>query len=167
MDLVALAPRWAILIFVALLLLAALQDLVQLKISNVLCGALLLLVVVVAVTVGLTASGWQNLAAFVAVLGIGTWLFSRELIGGGDVKLLAVTVPWFDLAGQFRLLVAIAICGGLLALLIIVARKIPLRPTVRPRIATLQPKAGIPYGVAIAAGAILTVLLMSDGRIAR
>lgn len=155
MDLVALAPPWVAMIFVALLLLAAFQDAVQLKISNILCAALFVAGLAVALIVGPTWSLCQNVLVFAGFLAIGTWLFGKGMMGGGDVKLLATTAFWFDLESNFRLVVAMAIFGGLIGLLLIFARKISSK---RARPAKLQRSADIPYGVAIAAGAIFTVL---------
>jgi Flp pilus assembly protein protease CpaA len=57
-----------------------------------------------------------------------------------------------------------ALAGGVLAVLIIVMRTFPWPDRLRKRVRVLQPRAGIPYGIAIAAGAIITSLqLMGTG----
>ena len=124
MNLAALAPQWAVLLLMALLALAALQDSIQLKISNLICGAVLLLAVVVVTIVGFRLNLWQNFVAFVIALTVGTMLFSAGKLGGGDVKLFATTVIWFDLQGALWLMLSVAIAGGVLAILIISLRTI-------------------------------------------
>jgi prepilin peptidase CpaA len=160
LDLAVLAPHWAVYAFFALLALAALQDSVQLKISNLICGAVLLLAIVAAVAAGPSLALWQNLLVFALALAVGTWLFGRGVLGGGDVKLFAVTGLWFDLGSAAWLLLAVAIAGGVLAIIIIVLRFIGWPETWRARVKVLQPRAGIPYGIAIAGGAALAVAML-------
>lgn len=162
MNLALLAPQWAVLTLIALLSLAALQDAIQLKISNLISGAVLLLAVVTAMLVGPKLSLWENLLVFAIALTVGTWLFGRGILGGGDVKLFAVTVLWFDLGGAARLLLAVAIAGGLLALVILLLRTIGWSEGIRKRVVVLRAKGGIPYGIAIAAGAIAAVLSLQQ-----
>jgi prepilin peptidase CpaA len=155
-------PDWLLWGLIALLVLAALQDAARLKISNYLSGAVLILGVVAAIVAGPRLSLWENGLVFVLALSVGTFLFGRGILGGGDVKLFAATVIWFDLGESLRFLMWTAIAGGVLALLIIIARALPWPETLRSRVRVLQAKAGIPYGIAIAAGAVLTVLLMPE-----
>lgn len=157
MNLAALAPEWAVMLLMVLLALAAVQDSIQLKISNLLCGAVLLLGIAVVALVGFRLALWQNLLVFAATLTLGTVLFSAGKIGGGDVKLFASTVFWFDLQGAAWLLLSVAIAGGVLAMLIIAVRSVGWSEGLQQRAVILRRKAGIPYGVAIAAGALLTV----------
>jgi prepilin peptidase CpaA len=159
-NLPMLAPYWAFTGLLILLVLAALQDAVMLKISNYLVGAVLLLAVVAIAVAGPRLELWENGAAFLLALVIGTFLFGRGILGGGDVKLFAATILWFDFTGAARLLLWTAISGGVLAILIIVLRTLPWPDRLRSRVRVLQPKAGIPYGIAIAAGAILTSLML-------
>ena len=156
MNLLAMSPTWLLWILMALLAAAALQDAVQLKISNIVTGLVLGLAVVAMVVVGPAVSLWQNLAVFLVILAIGTMLFSRGVLGGGDVKLFAAAALWTDLPGSFRLIFAICLAGGLLALLIMFLRVVvPARA--RARVKTLQKGAGIPYGIAIAVGTLAVV----------
>jgi prepilin peptidase CpaA len=166
MDLVAEAPQWAFWGLIVLLFLAALQDSVMLKISNYLCGAVLLLGIVTAVIAGPEAALWENGVVFLAALVIGTFLFGRGILGGGDVKLFAATILWFELGGALRFLIYTAIAGGVLAILIILARFVPWPEALRSRVRVLQPKAGIPYGIAIAAGAMLTAASLQGSQAA-
>jgi prepilin peptidase CpaA len=163
-NLPTLVPEWLFWALIALLALAAVQDAVMLKISNYLCGAVLLLGVAGAVIAGPELDLWENGLAFVLALTIGTFLFGRGILGGGDVKLFAATVLWFDLGASGRMLVWTALAGGVLAVLIILLRTVPWPGALRSRVRVLQPKAGIPYGIAIAAGAIITSLQLMGAR---
>lgn len=165
-NLPTLVPEWLFWALIVLLALAALQDAMMLKISNYICGAVLLLGVAGAVIAGPQTGLWENGVAFVLALAIGTFLFGRGILGGGDVKLFAATVLWFDLGASLRVLTWTAIAGGVLAVLIILARTLPWPDAIRSRMRVLQPKAGIPYGIAIAAGAIITSLQLMGSRAA-
>lgn len=160
MNLDILAPDWAVIILMALLAAAAIQDIAQLKISNLLSAGVLILAVVVMIVVGPEGRLWENLVVFVATLAVGTLLFSRNVLGGGDVKLLAATALWFHLGGALRFFVSVAIAGGLLALIIILIRQFNWSDAAKQRYAVLRRRGGIPYGVAIAAGAALSILMV-------
>ena len=80
-------------------------------------------------------------------------------LGGGDVKLLAAVGLWFDFSGALGMLIAVALAGGLLALLVLVVRSIGWSEEMRRRVVLLRPGGGIPYGVAIAAGALIAMAL--------
>ena len=157
MNLAALAPQWALMLLMVLLALAALQDSIQLKISNIICAAVLLLGIGVVLITGFKLDLWQNFLVFVVTLTLGTMLFSAGKLGGGDVKLFASTVFWFDLQGALWLLLSVAIAGGILAVFIITIRMFGWSEAMQQRAVILRRKGGIPYGVAIAAGALLTV----------
>lgn len=152
MTLLASAPGWLASILFLLLLLASLEDLWRLQIEDWLSGG-----VAVGAFVSLAVDGpavglWQNLLLSALVLGIGTLLFQRGWMGGGDVKLLAACVLWFDLAQGWKMLAAVAIAGGLEAVLIVMLRFLPWPESLRRRFAWLRKDEALPYGVAIAAG---------------
>jgi prepilin peptidase CpaA len=79
-------------------------------------------------------------------------------IGGGDAKLMAATCLWLGLSGSGLFLLWTGLAGGLFCLALIFAR-FHARPYVMgaegwfPRL--MEPKGDIPYGVAIAAGALM------------
>ena len=102
---------------------------------------------------------WQNLALLVAARVVGTPLFGRGILGGGDVKLMAATFAWFNLSAAPKLLLAVALSGGVLALLVIALRSLNWSDDLRQRAIVLQRRGGIPYGIAIAAGALITMAL--------
>lgn len=152
MTLLASAPGWLAAIFFLLLLLATLEDLWRLQIEDWLSAGVALGAFLALAFGGSVAGLWQNLLLFALVLGIGTLLFVRGWMGGGDVKLLAACSLWFDLSQGWKMLVAVAIAGGLESLLIMSLRLLPWPETFRRRFAWLRKDEELPYGVAIAAG---------------
>lgn len=161
MNLFATSPEWIVWLLVALLVAAMVQDAVQLKISNIISGSVLVLAGVAMAASGFRIALWQNVLVFAVLLTIGAFLFERNVLGGGDIKLFAAIGLWVDLASAARLLGCVAIAGGLLALLIIFLRTIaPKR--LAAHVKTLQPRAGIPYGIAIAAGTLLVLSFWSQ-----
>ena len=158
MNLVALAPLWLVSALFIALASAALEDGWRLRISNWSPLAILALVIVACALAGPRITLWQNFALFVALLVVGTFLFSANLLGGGDVKLLASSGLWFNLSGGWRMLVMVAIAGGLLAILILALRT--LVPDRAYCWLPLRRKSGIPYGVAIAAGTAAAIGLL-------
>ena len=159
MNLAAEAPQWLALILTALLMIAAAEDAARLRISNVTVLLILIAAVIAAFVLGLQLALWQNLLVFVVLLAIGTPMFVTGKLGGGDVKLLASIGLWFDFGGAVRMVVAVAIAGGIVTMLVLTLRTVGWNEALRDRVVLLRPRSGIPYGVAIAAGALLTMLL--------
>ena len=159
MNLAWFAPQWLALFFAILLVAAAVEDAVRLRISNITVGLVLLGAIVTAFVLGIEPRMWQNVALLVSALVVGTPLFGRGILGGGDVKLLAATFAWFNLSAAPTVLMAVALSGGVLALLVIALRSFNWSDKTRQRAVVLQRRGGIPYGVAIAAGALITMAL--------
>jgi prepilin peptidase CpaA len=151
-TLLASAPGWLATILFLLLLLASLEDLWLLQIEDWLSGGVAAAALVALAVDGPAADLWQNLLLFAIVLGVGTLLFVRGWMGGGDVKLLAACALWFDLDQGWKMLVAVAIAGGIVAMAIMLLRIIPLPEKVRGKIIWMPKDEELPYGVAIAAG---------------
>lgn len=125
-----------------LLVVAAATDLRNRTIANELTGAIALLAPVHWFASGL--SPWPDMAV---QLGLGLLVFALFAVafwlgqmGGGDVKLLGALALWLPLFALGRMLIVMAIAGGLLTLLLWGAHK--LRKA--------QEQLEIPYGVAIA-----------------
>ena len=97
MNLAVEAPQWLALLLTVLLLAAAAEDSVRLRISNVTVLLVMVTAVIAAVVVGPELALWQNVAVFAALLAVGTLMFAAGKLGGGDVKLLAAVGLWFDL----------------------------------------------------------------------
>ena len=87
---------------------------------------------------------------------IGTCTIGDLLVS--DVKLLAATVFWFDFTGGVRVLITIAILGGALTILLLGGRMIFGS---KGGIGALREGAGMPYGIAIAIGAVAAAYWMS------
>lgn len=88
----------------------------------------------------------------------GVAMFALNWIGGGDAKLFAASALWLGLPALVPFLAWTAIAGGALATLLLLARKSPLANLVRGPFwvgRLLEPKADVPYGVAIAVGALV------------
>jgi prepilin peptidase CpaA len=152
MTLLASAPGWLAAVLFLFLILAALEDLWRLQIEDWLSAGVALLAFL-ALALDRPAAGlWQNLLLFATVLGVGTLLFVRGWMGGGDVKLLAACALWFDLDSGWKMLVAVAIAGGLESLAVMLLRLLPWSDRLRQRLAWLRKDEALPYGVAIAAG---------------
>ena len=83
----------------------------------------------------------------VACLAVFGAFFSRGLMGGGDVKLIAALALWFPGMTLLNFLVLMSVLGGLLTLAQLVIAK--LRKSTDP--------IEVPYGVAIAAAALWTL----------
>jgi prepilin peptidase CpaA len=145
--------------FYAVLVLAALQDLATLKISNIFPALVLVLFCAWLFVNGVPATIWQNGMVFVVTFGIGTLLFAIHWLGGGDVKLLAASSIWFGLSGGLLVLAYVALCGGVLGLALILGRRMT---TVRFRRRLgwpgIQIHGPIPYGLAIAAGVMTAIM---------
>lgn len=103
---------------------------------------------------------WGGLAAFGAMLAVGMVFFFLGIMGGGDVKLLTVSMLWTgwgDASLQFIIFTAFA--GGALALAVLIIRRLVVPVVVRLKpnrtIARIwQRGQPIPYGLAIAAAFI-------------
>jgi prepilin peptidase CpaA len=150
----------AVLLFDLLLVIAALEDMRRLKIPNALPLAI---VAVFALHVALNGASWelwQNLASFAGLRVIGALLFARNILGGGDAKLLAATALWFDFSGLAIWLPAVAMIGGLTAILLFMVRgMLPVRAVADGGWVGLQRRGPIPYAVPICIAAITTAHL--------
>ena len=155
MRLMVTAPDWLAATLLLLLIGAAIQDAWRLRISDWISGLIAIGAFVALAIDGPVSGLWQNLLLFAAVLAVGTFMFGRGWMGGGDIKLLAASALWFDLSDGWKLLVAIAIAGGIEALLVIILRRMPWSDRLRGGILLLQRRGPIPYGIAIAVGVAL------------
>ncbi|HYJ36836.1 MAG TPA: prepilin peptidase [Rhizomicrobium sp.] len=142
-----------------LLAVAAGWDIASFTIPNFLTLALLGAFVVFAFAAGLsfTVIGWHLLAGILGLL-IGFTLFAIGHVGGGDAKLFAVMVLWLGLKDLMPYALIASVLGGVLALGLMLMRSWPL-PAFLARQAWVMKlhdsKAGIPYGVALAAAAFI------------
>jgi prepilin peptidase CpaA len=146
------------LVFPVLLAAAAIFDASSMIIPNWLNALIAALFVPVALAghMEMSAIGW-NLALGAVVFAIGAGLFLLGVMGGGDVKMIAACSVWLGLPMMVPFLLYTAIAGGALAAVALVARRIApagVSDAGWTRWLT-ERKSGVPYGIAIAAGAIL------------
>ena len=95
-----------------------------------------------------------GMAAIVFAIFVGAFAIGQ--MGGGDVKMIAACSVWLGLPMMVPFLLYTAIAGGALAAIALVARRIApagVSDAGWTRWLT-ERKSGVPYGIAIAAGAI-------------
>lgn len=142
-----------------LLALAAGWDLASFTIPNWLQAALIAAFAVFVFATGLSPAmiGSHLLAGFLGLLA-GFALFALGYIGGGDAKLFACVLLWLGLHDIMPYALAASLFGGVLTLSLLTLRRVPL-PAAAARQAWIlrlhDPKGGVPYGVALAAGAFV------------
>nr|WP_196259946.1 prepilin peptidase [Pelagibacterium limicola] len=151
---------WALLfVFPALMAFAAFSDLLTMRISNKLVLATAASFFVLALVVGFDIAqiGW-HIAAGALVLAITFGFFAAGWIGGGDAKLAAAIALWFGFEPMLPFLLYASIYGGALTLLILIGRRYML-PAPLMQIGWIErlhnEKTGIPYGIALAAAALM------------
>jgi prepilin peptidase CpaA len=151
-DLVPLAG------FTGLMVVAAVEDFRRLVIPNaIVAGLCVLWPLHLATAPSVTLAGSFGAAGCaVAVFLAGALLFSRGLIGGGDVKLLAAATLWVGPASTPALLIATALVGGSLSLVLLFSAT--MRAATGWAKAAAASSMPVPYGVAIAAAAVIVTL---------
>lgn len=147
--------------YIGLVTYGAWSDARCLKIPNWLSLALLVGFFPMALSAGLSLENlaW-HLGGGLLFLVAGFALFAFGLLGGGDAKLLAVCAVWSGWNQLVALLIAIVLVGGVLSLLVIGLRKgLGMWPDwlVNAAKGLFEPGKAVPYGIAIAAGALLVL----------
>ncbi|HYG85940.1 MAG TPA: prepilin peptidase [Azospirillum sp.] len=157
---------------VALFCLAAVTDLHRRIIPNWITGALLLLFALAALADPVRYPTVPSLVAAVVVFVPLLAVFATGRLGGGDVKLLTAAALWAGWDQLGELLVVVGLAGGGLAVAYVI-RHLPRSPaqlalwlpvglsSPRRLLPEAVAEAGLPYGVAIAAGAAF--VLQPDG----
>ncbi len=143
MNLVSHAPLWLLALLFAAMAAAAIEDFLRLRISNITCAVVFVTALIAMGLQGFPVALWQNAVVFAFLLVFGTILFSSGKFGGGDVKLFAGLGLWVNLATGVWLISTSLIAGGVLALIYIAVRKFRGGRNSK----------GIPYGLALVAGA--------------
>jgi prepilin peptidase CpaA len=148
-----------LILFPALMAFAASSDFFTMTISNRVSLALVAGFCVLALVMGLSLSeiGW-HFAAGGIVLVVAFGFFAMGWIGGGDAKLAAATGLWFGFGHLMDYVVYASLLGGVLTVLLLQVRKWPL-PAFLARQDWAQrlhdERGGIPYGIALAAAALI------------
>lgn len=143
----------------ALLLgLAAWHDAQRYKIPNGISLALLLLFPIYLLTAERPLPWVQHLVIGGIVLGLGFLMFAKNIVGAGDVKLLAVTSLWAGPQQIALFVITTAIAGGLLGLAVaVIAWRRNTKLLAKGESIALA-KVPIPYGIAIAVGGYCLLL---------
>jgi prepilin peptidase CpaA len=146
-------------LFPAMMAFAASSDLLTMTIANRVSLILIGGFAVLALLSGMSgADVISHVEAAAAVLAVAFVCFACGWIGGGDAKLAAVTALWLGFGSLFNYLVYASLLGGALTILIVQFRTLPL-----PRVLVgrewaerlHREGAGVPYGIALAAAALL------------
>lgn len=99
-------------------------------------------------------------------LGVGAIWISGTFFGGGDWKLLSALAPWIGVEGLLNFFLNVSIVGGAETLLILLLRAVAPKLGLK-RFASLAPviaHKAIPYGIAIAIGAVLSLIQELPGQ---
>lgn len=146
-------------VFVLLIIVAGVGDALTRRIPHLLLIILAVSFFPLAYAYGMSwpQVGLHALAGF-AMLMAAYILFSVGILGGGDAKLLAVVALWSGPSGAPEFLLMTAISGAFLALVIGIWSLMGFEAEIRSlpgrlRLTWIRPS--LPYGVAIAAGAII------------
>ena len=143
------------------------------RIPNVLAGVIAVLGLMRVLLVHDPVAAGHTLAASAAVFTAAFLLFWRDTIGGGDTKLVAAMALLIGYQDLLNFLFLMSLCGGALALAILARDKLRPRFWRLSRPSRMPPateatgcvaataRSTVPYGVAIAAAAVITLILKS------
>jgi prepilin peptidase CpaA len=148
--------------FIACVVAIAACDLSNLTIPNSISVALIFLFLASIPFARGDISLLSHLYSFLIVLGIGLIAFRFGMFGGGDIKSWAAIAVWYDLQVLPVQVIYVALIGGGVGIVLLGIRYLVARPIVHvhcqyrrvPRL--LRPGEPVPYGLAIAAGTLLS-----------
>jgi prepilin peptidase CpaA len=130
--------------------LAAISDVRYFRIPNIYPALILLLFLGSRLVWGFSPSDWSHFMHFVIALGVGMLLFKMGWVGGGDAKLYSAAAIWFTGLNAAMLVFATGLAGLVLAIFYVARRKLKTQKDTKKRT-----ERRIPYGVAIAGGALI------------
>lgn len=147
-------------VFPGLVIVAALRDATSFTIPNWISLALLAAFPAAALAMGLSLSQLGlHIGIGAAALVLGMLMFALGWIGGGDAKLFAAAALWLGWPAAATYGAMTAVSGGGLAMALLGLRSAYLRPFVVTGPAWFsrlaEPGESVPYGLAIAAGALM------------
>lgn len=147
--------------YIALVLYSAWSDARTLRIPNWTSLTLMVAFVpsVIAVAMPLENIGF-HVAAGAMTLVIGFTLFAFGYFGGGDAKLLAACALWVGWDNLLAFVLAVVLVGGVLSIFVVLLRKgLGLWPDwlVKSAEGLFTPDKAVPYGIAIASGAMIVL----------
>lgn len=146
-------------VFPVVVTVAACYDLLTMQIPNRFPAALAIAFVALALLSGvpLPVIGLHFLTGLGLLVGTFA-LFAFGYLGGGDAKLASAIALWVGVEQALPFLILTALFGGALSLAILSYRSMPLPGILlgwTPALRLHEKGAGIPYGVAIAAAALM------------
>jgi prepilin peptidase CpaA len=148
-----------LLLFPGLMAFAAASDLFTMTISNRVSLALVGGFLALALLSGLGFYDiLSHLGAGLTVLAVTFACFAMGWVGGGDAKLAAAAALWFGFGHLLNYLVYASLFGGALTLLLLQLRQWPLPYAFAGQAWLIKlhaKESGIPYGIALAIGALL------------
>jgi prepilin peptidase CpaA len=156
---------------ICLLAIIAYGDVRTRRIPNVLSLAIAILGLLRIILVHDPVAAGHTLTAAAAIFVAAFLLFWYGALGGGDAKLVAATALLVGYHDLFSFLFLMSVCGGVLALAMLARDRFRLRqwlPSRRARMPPATETAGciaaparptVPYGVAIAAAGVVTLIL--------
>ncbi len=149
-------------VFPACMIFATIYDLTTMTIPNKVILALLAGFAVLAplAGMGLSTIAWHvGIAFLICLAGFGLWML--RVFGAGDAKLLAASSLWLGPAQTAPYLAFVGLIGGAAVILIMLFRR-QMLPAFLVQVDWVhklhQPKAAVPYGVALAPAALLVFL---------
>jgi len=138
-------------VYSGLAIFAAVSDVRRRTIPNYLNAVIALGGLVSVFALGGSAEALSAAGHFAVALAIGLGIYALGMWGGGDAKFYAASSAWLVLGELPRLIVGISLAGLLLVIVWFTVRRLSGK-------AVSRGKAGdLPYGVAIAAGGIVTM----------
>ncbi|WP_409432514.1 prepilin peptidase [Litorimonas sp. RW-G-Af-16] len=152
------------LVFVACMLVAAFKDATTFTIPNWISLA------IIAAFIAVVPFTWQGVGVLgehvlvgLAFFAAGFTMFALGWLGGGDAKMMAATALWWTWPDAVTYIFSTTVVGLGLAVVIILGRNfIPVRVLTSPWTHKIfKEEKNMPYGIALAAGGVIT-LLQSD-----
>lgn len=146
-------------VFPIVVTVAACYDLLTMQIPNRFPAALAVAFLALALLSGLPLAtiGFHFLAGLGLLIGTFA-LFAFGYLGGGDAKLASAIALWLGIEQALPFLVLTALFGGALSLVVLAFRSVPLPAFLLswpPALRLHEKGAGVPYGVALAAAALM------------
>ena len=105
-------------------------------------------------TMGASSAGLAAAHMALALI-LGMIVYALGMWGGGDAKFYAAVAAWFELTDAFRLILAISLAGLLLVIGWFVTKRF------RRSSEEIKQRGQLPYGVAIAAGAVAQMAIQT------
>jgi prepilin peptidase CpaA len=152
-----------LLIGICIFAVVAYGDIRTRRIPNEFVIAILALAAFRIAVVGDRIAALYTLAAGVALFAATFLLFWRGFLGGGDVKLMTATALLIGYHDLFQFLFVMSVSGALVALAVLSRDRLGRRDVTAsvPEDRETSARLTVPYGVAIAAAGIVTLLVQS------